>query len=152
MSVEGTKIELQRDESRLYWTPAPPKLDVPPSKVRDVLFPEYQPATLGVETQEGTYSRQEDVESSEESEEEEVMTDVTQDRYDEIFRYIYILRSYHIWHSVFVLSVVKFNLRYSYWSLRDWDFIFGRHIYSTKEALQMIQRFITLWHWLWPLC
>jgi len=32
----------QNNESRLYWTPAPPKLDVAPAKVKDILFPEYQ--------------------------------------------------------------------------------------------------------------
>lgn len=41
-SVEGKSAINTYDESRLYWTPAPPKLDVAPANVKEVLFPEYQ--------------------------------------------------------------------------------------------------------------
>ena len=41
-NVAGTVLPTQYNESRLYWTPAPPKLDVAPAKVKDILFPEYQ--------------------------------------------------------------------------------------------------------------
>ena len=45
--MEGSSVPLRADESRLYWDPAPPKLDVAPAKVKDVLFPDYQRATAG---------------------------------------------------------------------------------------------------------
>ena len=45
--MEGISVPLRTDESRLYWDPAPPKLDVAPAKVKDVLFPDYQRATAG---------------------------------------------------------------------------------------------------------
>jgi hypothetical protein len=40
--MDGHGMSMQYNESRLYWTPAPPKLDVAPAKVKDILFPEYQ--------------------------------------------------------------------------------------------------------------
>ena len=40
--MEGKSAISTYNESRLYWTPAPPKLDVAPANVKDVLFPEYQ--------------------------------------------------------------------------------------------------------------
>ena len=42
ISVEWKSAISTYNESRLYWTPAPPKLDVAPANVKDVLFPEYQ--------------------------------------------------------------------------------------------------------------
>ena len=36
---------LRSDESRVYWDPAPAKLDVVPARVKDVLFPEYDGMT-----------------------------------------------------------------------------------------------------------
>lgn len=40
MNVKGTKVKMMKD-SMIYWTPAPPKWDVAPAKVKEVLFPEY---------------------------------------------------------------------------------------------------------------
>ena len=42
------------------------------------------------------------------------------------------------------LSVVNFNLRYNFWTVRDRDFIFGMH------TPLMTPRSMTLWPWLWP--
>lgn len=42
ISVDGKSAISTYNESRLYWTPAPPKLDVAPANVKDVLFPDYQ--------------------------------------------------------------------------------------------------------------
>ena len=42
------------------------------------------------------------------------------------------------------LSVVNFNLRYNFWTVRDRDFIFGKH------TPRMTPRSRTLWPWLWP--
>lgn len=38
--IKGTKLRIEKD-SMIYWTPAPPKWDVAPSRVKEVLFPEY---------------------------------------------------------------------------------------------------------------
>ena len=46
MEVSGTKMELRSDESFLYWTPAPPKWDVPPKQVKEALFPLYHGAMV----------------------------------------------------------------------------------------------------------
>ncbi|XP_064636762.1 uncharacterized protein LOC135493378 isoform X2 [Lineus longissimus] len=40
--VEGKKMALLSDESRLYWHPAPPMMDIPPAKVKEHLFPQYR--------------------------------------------------------------------------------------------------------------
>ncbi|KAK6173455.1 hypothetical protein SNE40_016901 [Patella caerulea] len=45
--AQGTKASVKFDESRVYWNPAPPKLDVPPAQVRQVLFPEYKVPVFG---------------------------------------------------------------------------------------------------------
>jgi len=39
-------MSLQTDESFLYWSPAPPKWDIPPKVVQNVLFPSYHGAIL----------------------------------------------------------------------------------------------------------
>lgn len=87
VSVEGTKMSVLSDESRLYWTPAPPKFDVQPARVKDVLFPDYQPASLGMDPQEVAATRQmEEMEESSEEEEEMEMVDSAEERYQEIYR------------------------------------------------------------------
>ena len=51
-------------------------------------------------------------------------------------------------HIVFVLSVclsvVNFNLRYNFWTVRDRDFIFGMHT-PLMMPFQMTPRSMTLW-------
>ena len=47
------------------------------------------------------------------------------------------------------LSVVNFNLGYSFWTVRDRDFIFGMHT-PLMIPFQMTPRSLTLWPWLWP--
>ncbi|XP_033743076.1 uncharacterized protein LOC117329299 isoform X6 [Pecten maximus] len=89
ITVEGSQIVLKSDESRLYWMPAPPKLDVPPVKVKEVLFPEYQPAVvLGQDIRERSSTQQEEYEESEEEEEEDDVTEAGQE-VQESFRVIY---------------------------------------------------------------
>ncbi|XP_071127902.1 uncharacterized protein [Mytilus edulis] len=89
ISVEGTKLSLKSDESRLYWTPAPPKLDVAPSKVKDILFPDYESKSLSMETRELSATQQEEIEDSSESEEEDMEVDIEQERYEEIYRLVF---------------------------------------------------------------
>ncbi|CAG2247704.1 Tetratricopeptide repeat protein 6 [Mytilus edulis] len=89
ISVEGTKLSLKSDESRLYWTPAPPKLDVAPSKVKDILFPDYESKSLSMETRELSATQQEEMEDSSESEEEDMEVDIEQERYEEIYRLVF---------------------------------------------------------------
>ncbi|XP_069130069.1 uncharacterized protein [Argopecten irradians] len=89
INVEGSQIVLKSDESRLYWMPAPPKLDVPPVKVKEVLFPEYQPAVvLGQDIRERSSTQQEEYEESEEEEEEDDVTEAGQEL-QESFRVIH---------------------------------------------------------------
>lgn len=40
MNLKGRKVKMMKD-SLIYWTPAPPKWDVAPAKVKEVLFPDY---------------------------------------------------------------------------------------------------------------
>ncbi|XP_076446152.1 uncharacterized protein LOC143283739 isoform X2 [Babylonia areolata] len=42
VTITGQRIQPGTDESRVYWAPAPPKLEVAPAKVRQLLFPQYQ--------------------------------------------------------------------------------------------------------------
>ena len=50
---------------------------------------------------------------------------------------------------VFVcLSVVNFNLRHNFWTMRDRYFIFGTHT-QLIEPFQMTPRLMNLWPWLW---
>ena len=86
-------MSVKSDESRLYWTPAPPKFDVQPARVKDVLFPDYQPASLGMDPQEVAATRQqEEMEESSEEEEEMEVVDSAEERYQEIFRLLLIYR------------------------------------------------------------
>ena len=48
------------------------------------------------------------------------------------------------------LSVVNFNLRYNFWTVRGRDFLFGMHTLLLMH-FQMTPRSMTLWPWLWPL-
>ncbi|XP_046576439.1 LOW QUALITY PROTEIN: uncharacterized protein LOC124284394 [Haliotis rubra] len=75
ISVDGQKISIGSDESRVYWNPAPPKLDIPPAKVREVLFPDYQRASLGPESQQLQAVPESDSESEVESEPDETKLD-----------------------------------------------------------------------------
>ncbi|XP_064609394.1 LOW QUALITY PROTEIN: uncharacterized protein LOC135473473 [Liolophura sinensis] len=68
ISVEGRKMAIKTDDSRLFWTPAPPRLDVPPAKVRQKLFPLYEGHPIDEESE----VSQEEVESSDDSEDEEL--------------------------------------------------------------------------------
>lgn len=70
MCVGGVEIKLKSDESRFYWTPAPPKLDVVPSRVREILFPQYTQAATDQQTQISRISPMDVIESDEELEEE----------------------------------------------------------------------------------
>ena len=45
------------------------------------------------------------------------------------------------------LSVVNFNLRYNFWTVRDRDFIFGMHT-PLMKPFQMTPRSMNLWPWL----
>ena len=47
------------------------------------------------------------------------------------------------------LSVVNFNLRFNFWTVRDWDFIYSMRT-PLMMPFQMTPRSITLWPWLWP--
>ena len=46
------------------------------------------------------------------------------------------------------LSVVNFNLRYNFWTVRDGDFIYGMHT-PLMTPFQMTPRSMTFWPWLW---
>ena len=52
------------------------------------------------------------------------------------------------WFCPVCLSVVNFNLRYNFWTVRDRDFIFGMHS-PLMMPFQMTPRSMTLWPWLW---
>ena len=49
------------------------------------------------------------------------------------------------------LSVVNFNLRYNFWTVRGRYFIFGLHT-PLMMPFQMTPRSMTFWPWLWHLC
>ncbi|XP_015759885.1 PREDICTED: uncharacterized protein LOC107339154 [Acropora digitifera] len=46
LDVVGIKFQLKDDTSRLYWTPAPPKMHLVPATIKSQLFPEYEGALL----------------------------------------------------------------------------------------------------------
>ena len=46
------------------------------------------------------------------------------------------------------LSVLNFNLRYNFWTVRGRDFIFGMHA-LLMVSFQITPRSMTLWPWLW---
>ena len=68
MTVDGKKMEIKTDESFLYWTPAPPKWDVPPNIVKQQLFPSYHGAALATEQERSKFMDDEVVEEEEEEE------------------------------------------------------------------------------------
>ncbi|KAK7097844.1 uncharacterized protein [Littorina saxatilis] len=68
VEVTGTHINPAVDESRVYWAPAPPKMEVAPAKVRQLLFPKYQ---SGEVDEFGRLVLKAPVEPESESEEEE---------------------------------------------------------------------------------
>ncbi|XP_071949677.1 uncharacterized protein [Antedon mediterranea] len=41
LTMEGKKMELLEDASRLYWMPAPPKMDIPSAFIQSTLFPTF---------------------------------------------------------------------------------------------------------------
>ncbi|XP_070553805.1 uncharacterized protein [Ptychodera flava] len=61
--VDGQKMPIRTDISRLYWTPAPPKMDVPPAYVQSHLFPSYHGAALAQESEKATTIGEESGES-----------------------------------------------------------------------------------------
>ncbi|XP_078682864.1 uncharacterized protein LOC144917111 isoform X2 [Branchiostoma floridae x Branchiostoma belcheri] len=72
LSIDGTKMDIKEDISRLYWTPAPPKLDLPPSYIRSRVCPDYVPVeTAGTISPEKSSLMEFSEEESEEEEEEE---------------------------------------------------------------------------------
>ncbi|KAL9955567.1 hypothetical protein ACROYT_G036906 [Oculina patagonica] len=46
LDIVGVKMELKDDTSRLYWTPAPPKMNLAPATIKTQLYPDYQGASL----------------------------------------------------------------------------------------------------------
>ncbi|XP_013415730.1 uncharacterized protein LOC106177489 [Lingula anatina] len=70
--ISGAQMPIKSDESRLYWTPAPPKMDVPPAKVQEHLFANYHSAAL-MEQEEA--SQMHDSEEEEDMEEESIWDD-----------------------------------------------------------------------------
>ncbi|XP_078601975.1 uncharacterized protein LOC144876496 isoform X1 [Branchiostoma floridae x Branchiostoma japonicum] len=75
LSIDGTKMDIKEDISRLYWTPAPPKLDLPPSYIRSRVCPDYIPemtaGTISPEKSSLMEFSEEETEEEEEEEEEE---------------------------------------------------------------------------------
>ena len=43
----GQSFPIKEDVSRLYWNPAPPKMDLPTSFIKNTLFPEFHGTGLG---------------------------------------------------------------------------------------------------------
>ena len=74
ISVDGTKVNVKNDESILYWTPAPPKWYVTPSRMKEKLFPQYHGAalTLDGETTQTIPEESDESEIEEESETEQM--------------------------------------------------------------------------------
>ena len=67
----------------------------------------------------------------------------------------------HSWSFIFVISLFlslslcdseakNFNLGHNLWTVRDRDFTFGIPTQPMKP-FQMTPRWMTLWHWPWPL-
>ncbi|XP_031569552.1 uncharacterized protein LOC116304042 [Actinia tenebrosa] len=46
LRIDGVQFELKDDSSRLYWTPAPPKMGLAPETIRNFLYPEYQGSAM----------------------------------------------------------------------------------------------------------
>ncbi|XP_022099054.1 uncharacterized protein LOC110983798 isoform X2 [Acanthaster planci] len=46
LEIAGQRMPLRQDQSRLYWTPAPPKMDLPSAYIRSTLYPEFQGAIM----------------------------------------------------------------------------------------------------------
>ena len=96
ITVDGTHIDLRADESRLYWTPAPPKLDVAPSTVKEILFPEYQASYISPEIRDMASTQQDDYDDMEEEEEVEEIDVAQNERNSEISRYVFFYFKYFI--------------------------------------------------------
>ncbi|XP_071786267.1 uncharacterized protein [Asterias amurensis] len=46
LEIAGRRMPIKQDQSRLYWTPAPPKMDLPSTYIRSALYPEFQGTML----------------------------------------------------------------------------------------------------------
>ncbi|ELT94016.1 hypothetical protein CAPTEDRAFT_222812 [Capitella teleta] len=85
LGVEGEGISLQRDESFVYWNPAPPKWQVPPSVVKEQLFPAYHGTVDATEdnrmgTLEGNENEDLEEEVQEEDDSEEIEDKIALER------------------------------------------------------------------------
>ena len=67
-------MEIRDSESVVYWSPAPPKWYITPSKVKERLFPQYHGAVLGgdAETVHTILEESDESEIEEESDTEEM--------------------------------------------------------------------------------
>nr|KAG5709228.1 hypothetical protein BaRGS_017980 [Batillaria attramentaria] len=79
ISIQGEQLVPGTDESRVYWAPAPPKLEVAPAKVRQMLFPQYQSEKID-ENGRLIVTAPAEPESESEEEEEEESPEVIEDR------------------------------------------------------------------------
>ncbi|XP_063677697.1 uncharacterized protein LOC134813749 isoform X5 [Bolinopsis microptera] len=73
IKIEGAKVPEIRDK-QLYWTPAPPKMDLPPLFIKTHLFPKYESAIATAE-QQALLNQVESMESS--TSEEDTLSDET---------------------------------------------------------------------------
>ena len=82
MGVDGEGVAmLKRDEPFVYWNPAPPKWQVPPSVVKEQLFPAYHGTIAAVEDiRMGTLEGNENEEKEEKHEEMEEESEEIEDR------------------------------------------------------------------------
>lgn len=60
---------------RLYWTPAPPKLDIPPEAVRQQLIPNYKGAVLDTQDEIDGFNELNDAIQEESSSDEDIELD-----------------------------------------------------------------------------
>eukprot|EP00795_Rhopilema_esculentum_P011483 gene11483-21699_t len=84
LQVDGQKIELKYDATRqvsnfqrLYWTPAPPKFDIPPEAVKQQLIPRYQAPIDVIEEEMERLDELNDVIQDESSSEDDTEIEVT---------------------------------------------------------------------------
>jgi len=49
LAVKAESMPLRDREWKMYWTPAPPKWDMAPSYVKQVLFPDYHGAEFNID-------------------------------------------------------------------------------------------------------
>ncbi|XP_048585429.1 uncharacterized protein LOC5512045 isoform X2 [Nematostella vectensis] len=83
LQIAGVQITLKDDTSRLYWTPAPPKMGLDPDTIRSYLYPEYQGAAIlreSLGTDHVTLAAVTEIDEDEEEEEEEEAAEERQAR------------------------------------------------------------------------